>query len=456
MALCAMMGTATLTSCEGTLDDVFGEWSRPTNTESNSKEKTPSTIEETPLTFEAVEAGTIKVIYQGDLKIAKPITYKKNGVSTSITGSTDITVAAGDIVSLSSENSTVNDDATGWLNISADHKIYVYGNVMSLINDEGDFSKDKTISENYALAGLFDGNKSLYNHPEKKLLLPATTLAASCYSSMFGDCTSLTTAPELPATTLADACYRFMFNGCTGLTTAPVLPATTLAANCYDYMFYGCTGITTAPELPATTLDFGCYGCMFYKCTGLTTAPKLPATTLSDDCYDGMFWDCTSLTTAPELPATTLAEYCYSYMFRGCSSLTTAPALPATTLAKGCYSMMFRGCAGLTTAPALPATTLAAKCYEFMFLNCTSLETAPVLPATTLVDECYTQMFTNCMKLSSVSCKATSGINSTNLSNWLEGAGTDATSRTLHVTTGYGTADWALPSSPTWTVAADL
>ena len=32
MALCAMMGTATLTSCEGTLDDVFGEWSRPTKT----------------------------------------------------------------------------------------------------------------------------------------------------------------------------------------------------------------------------------------------------------------------------------------------------------------------------------------------------------------------------------------------------------------------------------------
>ena len=171
MALCAMMGTATLTSCEGTLDDVFGEWSRPTKALS---------IEETPLTFEAVEAGTIQVIYQGDLKISKPITYTKNGVSTSITATTDIAVAAGDVVSFSSENSRVNDDATGWLNILADHKIYVYGNVMSLINDEGDFSKDKTISGDYALAGLFDGNKSLYNHPEKKLLLPATTLSASC------------------------------------------------------------------------------------------------------------------------------------------------------------------------------------------------------------------------------------------------------------------------------------
>ena len=430
MALCAMMGTATLTSCEGTLDDVFGEWSRPTNTESNSKEKTPSTIEETPLTLEAVEAGTIKVIYQGDLKIAKPITYTKNGVSTSITGSTDITVAAGDIVSLSSENSSVNDDATGWLNISADHKIYVYGNVMSLINDEGDFSKDKTISEEYALAGLFDSNANLYNHPEKKFLLPATTLAKSCYSDMFANCTSLTTAPELPATTLADGCYGFIFFGCTSLTTAPELPATTLAEDCYAYMFYGCTGLTTAPELPATTL--------------------------AEYCYSGMFLGCTSLTTAPELPATTLAEYCYYDMFYGCTGLTTAPELPATTLADYCYSEMFCYCTGITTAPALPATTLAAHCYEYMFVNCTSLETAPVLPATTLADKCYMQMFTNCEKLSSVSCKATSGMNSTNLENWLEGAGTYATSPTLHVTTGYDTADWALPTVPTWTVAADL
>ena len=29
MALCALMATATLTSCEGTLDDIFGEWDRP-------------------------------------------------------------------------------------------------------------------------------------------------------------------------------------------------------------------------------------------------------------------------------------------------------------------------------------------------------------------------------------------------------------------------------------------
>ena len=398
MALCAMMGTATLTSCEGTLDDVFGEWSRPTKTEPTLS------IEETPLTIEAVEAGTIKVIYQENLTLPKPITITKNGVSTSITASTDITVAAGDVVSFCSENSRVNDDADGWLNILADHKIYVYGNVMSLINDEGDFSKDKTITGDYALAALFASNTDLYNHPDKKFLLPATTLSANCYNQMFSKCNSLTTAPELPATTLAKECYKYMFYGCTSLTTAPALPATTLAEKCYYAMFYGCTSLTTAPKLPATTLDNNCYAYMFTSCISLTTAPELPATTLADGCYSGMFWDCTSLTTAPELPATTLTYLCY-----------------------------FR-----------------------MFANCLSLETAPVLPATTLVDNCYVELFANCSKLSSVSCKATSEINSTNLQDWLENAGTDATSPTLHVTTGKESESWTLPTTPTWTIKADL
>ena len=350
MALCAMMGTATLTSCEGTLDDVFGEWSRPTKALS---------IEETPLTFEAVEAGTALV---GGLKDLPELADGP---------------AAGDVVSLSSENSSLY-DGTGYIIIQADHKCYVYGNMMSLINDEGDFSKDRTISGDYAFLYLLYANKNIYNHPDKKLLLPATTLSQGCY-----------------------------------------------------------------------------YG-LFYGCKALTKAPELPATTLTQECYSDMFFNCPALTTAPALPATTLAEDCYYEMFERCTGLTTAPTLPATTLAENCYYNMFRKCTGLTTAPALPATTLAKQCYYCMFEGCTALETAPVLPATTLVGQCYTGMFWNCSKLSSVSCKATSEINSSNLSSWLEKAGTDATSPTLHVTTGKKSESWTLPTTPTWTIKADL
>jgi hypothetical protein len=59
-------------------------------------------------------------------------------------------------------------------------------------------------------------------------------MASYCYSGMFAECASLTTAPELPATTLADSCYTSMFGQCTSLTIAPELPATILADNCYS------------------------------------------------------------------------------------------------------------------------------------------------------------------------------------------------------------------------------
>jgi len=160
-------------------------------------------------------------------------------------------------------------------------------------------------------------------------------------------------------------------------TNKSYLPVTTLTINCYSAMFRDCTSLTTAPALPATTLASRCYYSMFSGCTSLTTAPELPATTLSDYCYSGMFENCSSLTTPPELPATTLVERCYSFMFNGCTSLTTAPALPATVLKEGCYCKMFSGCTNLVT-PAIMAggttqATAAKNCCYYMYYNCTSL-----------------------------------------------------------------------------------
>ena len=177
-----------------------------------------------------------------------------------------------------------------------------------------------------------------------------------CFSGMFADCTTLTTAPELPSTTLANWCYVSMFQDCAALTTVPELPAMTLAEGCYNQMFYGCESLTTSPELPATALAGGCYQNMFRGCTSLTTAPELPVTTLAESCYSSMFTGCTSLTTAPELPATTLANNCYEHMFSGCTSLTTAPELPATELVTNCYQNMFTGCTSLEYIKALFTT----------------------------------------------------------------------------------------------------
>lgn len=202
------------------------------------------------------------------------------------------------------------------------------GNIMSLISGDS-FTNADELTTSYTFYCLFSSCSGLIS--VENLVLPATTLADSCYSYMFADCTSLTTAPELLATTLADHCYMFMFRNCRSLTTAPELPATTLADNCYRNMFERCTSLTTAPELSSTTLANECYAGMFGNCTSLITAPELPATTIVSNCYANMFYGCTSLTTAPELPATTLEKYCYWNMFNSCTNLNYIKAMFTTT-----------------------------------------------------------------------------------------------------------------------------
>lgn len=94
-------------------------------------------------------------------------------------------------------------------------------------------------------------------------------IASYCFSNMFRDCTSLTTAPSLPATTLANECYRSMFSNCISLITPPSLPADEIAESCYLAMFSGCSSLTTVPNLPAKELVRDCYANMFNGCTAL-------------------------------------------------------------------------------------------------------------------------------------------------------------------------------------------
>ena len=286
----------------------------------------------TPLTFEAIEAGT-----QVSFRLPSnegTVQYRVNdGDWTDYTSEAAITLQnVGDKVQFRGNRSTyyVNTTDGDYGQFSASADCYLYGNIMSLVTDyatnENAFASNFTLTGESAFFRLFR-NTTIKSCGIKPLVLPATTLAEKCYEELFLGCTSLTTAPALPATTLASSCYEYMFYGCTSLTTAPALPATTLDENCYSDMFSGCTSLTTAPALPATTLVSSCYEYMFYGCTGLTVAPALPATTLASRCYSFMFYGCTGLTSGPALPATTLASSCYSHMFSNCTQLCSVTCL---------------------------------------------------------------------------------------------------------------------------------
>lgn len=272
------------------------------------------------LTFEALEAGTFTFTMTSKLSTTcvPSISYSiDNGETWSTTANvndqevvvTTPTIAQGNKVlwKSSATQFCVNTDSypgsrIGYGSFTSTGNYNVSGNIMSLLYSDN-FSGRVDLptpqyGSNYYGNGVFGflfGRDNTKLVSAENLILPATNLTGNCYTYMFNQCTSLTTAPELPATTLVNSCYSGMFYGCTSLTTAPELKATTLANQCYQSMFNGCTALVNAPKLPATTLVSGCYQQMFAQCTSLTSAPTLPATTLVDYCYQSMFSGCTQL-----------------------------------------------------------------------------------------------------------------------------------------------------------------
>ena len=180
-----------------------------------------------PMTIEAITAGTITVSNPKE-----GMQYSLNGGETKNAVTTDeIVLNAGDKVQFYGKGTSITSYSGTIITGSGDgFTCKVYGNIMSLVDEEG-FATATTLSVYNTFYRLFYENTTLTD--ASGLLLPATELAPDCYDQMFMNCTHLTTAPVLPATKLVEKCYYRMFYNCTALTAAPELPATKLAAECY-------------------------------------------------------------------------------------------------------------------------------------------------------------------------------------------------------------------------------
>lgn len=91
-----------------------------------------------------------------------------------------------------------------------------------------------TITGNQCFQDCFQGCSNLKYSPS---ILPATIGTGGCYTRMFYNCTSLTTTPiiKLESLTGNSSCGNMFRN--TKITTCELKPST-LAASCYDSMFY--------------------------------------------------------------------------------------------------------------------------------------------------------------------------------------------------------------------------
>lgn len=214
----------------------------------------------TPLTLEAVEAGTINIVNPNLLTIE----YNKNGGGWTAASNNPISigVAAGDQVQLRGDNQAyclMTEFGEKPTQITATNDIYVYGNVMSLISSigfatlttlpvvggSGPYDSDNTFAYLFTTSGEYLDpviNTTIRNHPTKDIVLPALNVTRCGYMYMFARCQNLTRAPELPATELGWGCYHQMFCS-TAIERAPVLAAATVPHEGYSSMFDQCANL---------------------------------------------------------------------------------------------------------------------------------------------------------------------------------------------------------------------
>lgn len=106
--------------------------------------------------------------------------------------------------------------------------------------------------------------------------------------SMFRDCTSLTTIPQMDTSNVTTMWY--MLSQCDSLTTIPEMDTSKVTQ--MSSMFWYCTSLTTIPQMDTSKVTQ--MSQMFEGCSLLTTVPEMDTSKVSD--MWGMFWDCPSLT----------------------------------------------------------------------------------------------------------------------------------------------------------------
>jgi hypothetical protein len=231
----------------------------------------------TPLTIEAKaeDGATVKLKKNSTSLVLETIKYKKSTDTSwkdyEFTGENgaEISLNQGESVSFWSNNAALAQGSDWWPYYSyfdISDECYVYGNVMSMIDDQEGataenpkFSTDEEIGGSFALSYLFKDCQKILNHESKELVLPAKKLARNCYSDMFVGCKSLEKAPEIAAETVAPYCCQNMFLGCSSLTEGPVLKAKKLEDACYNAMFMWCYKLGS---LTCLATDISADGCI--------------------------------------------------------------------------------------------------------------------------------------------------------------------------------------------------
>ena len=217
--------------------------------------------------------------------------------------------------------------------------------------------------------GTNDNVTKVVFHSSFANALPTSTLQ---WFGMMSNLRSITGITYLNTENVAT--MSSMFLNCSSLTSLDLSGFNTAhVANMGD-MFYGCTGLTSLDLSGFNTANVTNMAAMFYGCTGLRNLDLFGFNTAHVSSMRNMFYDCSGLTSLDLSDFNTSEVTDMGWMFAGFSGLTSLDLSNFNTANVTNMKHMFRGCNNLTTILAGCAwSTAAVTDSERMFYNCTSL-----------------------------------------------------------------------------------
>ena len=219
------------------------------------------------------------------------------------------------------------------------------GLIKSILFNDGNV--DKPNVPNYTISGK-PVSYRCHNQTSKVVFKDFDTSAVTNMSSMFANCTNLTTLDVSSFNTSAVTNMGYMFRQCNKLTTLDLSNFNTSLVTDMSSMFANCRNLTMLDLSSFDTSAVTNMRAMFFYCSNLTTLDlsSFDTSAVTDMC--NMFYNCV-LTTLDLSSFDTSAVTNMGYMFQSCYRLTMLDLSSFDTSAVTDMTGMFQNCNSLTT-----------------------------------------------------------------------------------------------------------
>ena len=221
-------------------------------------------------------------------------------------------------------------------------------------------------------------------------------------SSMFFNCSSLTSLDVTHFNTANVTDMMSMFSNCSSLTSLDVTHFNTAKVTNMGNMFSSCSSLTSLDVTHFNTANVTDMSSMFSSCSSLASLDVTHFNTANVTNMSHMFYHCSSLTSLDVAHFNTAKVTDMKFMFSSCSSLISLDVTHFNTANVTHMNNMFSTCSKLTSLDVTNFNTANVTDMSFMFCNCVALTSLDVTNFNTANVTGMTRMFLGCSSLTSL------------------------------------------------------